>query len=127
MIQMETFLKVCDNSGGKLAKCIHVYGNRSGNLGDKILVSIQKIKNKKKLSKLKLKIENHILFKALIIQTKKGIVRNDGSKIIFNKNSIVLLTRNNEKLIGTRIFSPLVKELRNKKYMKILTIGSKVI
>jgi len=125
MIQKETFLKVIDNSGGRIAKCIQVYGNRSGNIGDKVLISMQKIKNKKKLSKLK--IENHSLYKGLIVQTKKGILRNDGSKLTFNKNSIVLLTMSNEKMIGTRILCPLVKELKNKKFMKILTISSKII
>ena len=88
MIQKETFLKVIDNSGGRVAKCIQVYGNRAGNIGDKVLVSMQKIKNKKTLSKLK--IENHNLYKGLIIQTKKGILRQDGSKLVFNKNSIIL-------------------------------------
>lgn len=125
MIQKETFLKVIDNSGGRLAKCIHVYGNRAGNIGDKVLVSMQKIKNKKTV--LNLKIENHSLYKGLIIQTKKGILRNDGSKLVFNKNSIVLLTMTNEKLIGTRILCPLVKELKSKKFMKILTISSKIV
>ncbi len=125
VILKETFLKVVDNSGGRLAKCIHVYGNRGGNIGDKILISMQKIKNRNPL--LKLKIENHNLYKGLIVQTKKGILRNDGSKLIFNKNSIVLLTMSNEKLIGTRILCPLVKELKNKKFIKILTISSKII
>ena len=125
MIQKETFLKVIDNSGGRVAKCIQVYGSKSGNIGDKVLVSMQKIKNKKTLSKLK--IENHSLYKGLIIQTKKGILRQDGSKLVFNKNSILLLTTSNEKVIGTRILCPLVKELKNKKFMKILTISSKIL
>lgn len=125
MIQKETFLNVIDNSGGRVVKCIHVYKGRTGNIGDKILISMQKIKNKKKLSKLK--IENHVLYKGLIIQTKKGILRNDGSKLVFNKNTIVLLTKLNEKMIGTRILCPLVKELKNKKFMKILTVSSKII
>ena len=125
MIQKETFLKVIDNSGGRLAKCIQVYGGKSGNIGDKVLVSMQKIKNKKTLSKLK--IENHSLYKGLIIQTKKGILRQDGSKLVFNKNSILLLTTSTEKVIGTRILCPLVKELKNKKFMKILTISSKIL
>lgn len=127
MIQKETILKISDNSGGRLAKCIQVYDKRFGNIGDIVLLSIRKIKNKKKLSKLKVKVENHILFKGLIIQTKKGITRNDGFKISFNKNSIVLLTRANLKLIGTRVLCPVVKELRNNKFMKILTISSKLL
>jgi large subunit ribosomal protein L14 len=127
MIQKGTLLKVLDNSGGRVARCIHVYGERKGNIGDKILVSIQKIKEKKTTSKLKVKVENHVIYKALIIHNKRGIIRKDGTRIFFNKNSIILLTRNTEKLICTRIFGTLVKELRNKKFMKILTVGSKII
>jgi large subunit ribosomal protein L14 len=127
MIQKSTLLKILDNSGGRLARCIQVYGNKKGNIGDKILVSIQKIKQKTTLSKSKIKVENHTLYKALILHTKKGIVRKDNTHIFFNKNSIALLTRTNEKLISTRILGTLVKELRNKKYMKILTVGSRII
>jgi len=127
MIQKEIFLKVNDNSGGRVVKCIHVYSNKRGNIGDKILVSMQKFKNKKKMSKLKIKVENHLLYKGLIVQTKVGILRNDGTKLVFNKNSIVLLNLTNEKLISTRILCPLVKELRNKKFIKILIVGSKIV
>jgi len=127
MIQKGTLLKILDNSGGRTARCIQVYDNKSGKIGDKILVSIQKIKQKKITSKSKIKIENHILYKALIIQTKSKIIRKDGSNLSYSTNGIILLTRNNEKLICTRIFSTLLVELRNKKYMKILTVGSKVI
>ena len=127
MIQKNTFLKVIDNSGGRLAKCIHVYNNRKGHLGDIILISLRKIKFKQNLFISKIKIEVGSLFRGLILQTVKGINRFDGSKISFNKNSVVLLNRNNNKLIGTRLSCPLIKELKNKKYIKILTIGSKVI
>jgi large subunit ribosomal protein L14 len=125
MIQKETFLKVIDNSGGRIAKCIQVYSNTNGNIGDKVLVSIQKIKKKNPL--VDLKIENHNLYKGLIVQTKRGVLRNDGSNLRFNKNSIILLTRENEKLLGTRILCPLIKELKNKKFMKILTISSRIL
>lgn len=92
MIQKSTLLKVLDNSGGRYARCIQVYGERKGNIGDKILVSMQKIKEKKIISKLKIKVENHVIYKALIIHTKRGIVRKDGTHIFFDKNGIVLLT-----------------------------------
>jgi len=127
MIQKSTLLKIIDNSGGRLARCVHVYGNKKGNIGDKILVSVQKIKEKKITSKSKLKIENHVMYKALIIHNKIGIVRKDNTFLKFTKNSIVLLTRSQEKLICTRILGSLIKELRNKKYMKILTVGSRII
>jgi large subunit ribosomal protein L14 len=125
MIQKETFLKIIDNSGGRIAKCIQVYNNTKGNIGDKVLVSIQKVKKKNPL--IELKVENHSLYKGLIVQTKKGILRNDGSNLKFNKNSIILLNRTSEKLMGTRILCPLIKEFKNKKFMKILTISSKII
>ena len=127
MIQKETFLNVSDNSGAKIVTCIQVYGNGRGNIGDKILLSMQRFKNKKRLSKLKIKIENHLIYKGLIIQTKKGLLRNDGTKINFNLNSILLLTASNEKMLCTRITCPLVKELKSKKFVKILTISSKII
>lgn len=125
MIQKETFLQVIDNSGGRFAKCIHVYLKKKGNIGDKVLITMRKIKKKNPL--LDLKVKNGRLYKGFIVQTKKGILRNDGSKLFFNKNSIILLSRSSDKLIGTRILSPLVKELKNKKFMKFLTISSKIV
>ena len=65
--------------------------------------------------------------KALIIKTKRGFLRHDGSRIYFNKSGVLLVTRTNEKVIGTRLLCPLVKELRNKKYLKFLILGSKII
>jgi large subunit ribosomal protein L14 len=125
MIQKETFLKVIDNCGGRVAKCIQVYGNGSGNIGDKVLVSMQKVKRRNIITKIK--IAKHLLYKGLVIQTKRGILRQDGSRLSFNKNSIVLLTLLTEKIIGTRILCPLVRELKNKKFMKFLTISSKIL
>ena len=126
---METILRVRDNSGGLLAKCIKVYKKKTGNIGDKILVSIQKIRYKKNLNNIKLKvsIENHVLYKAIIINTKLGLKRRDGRFIKFNENSIILLTRIQEKLIGTRVFCPVLKEFRNKRYMKLLMVGSRLV
>lgn len=127
MIQKNTLLKILDNSGGRVARCVHVYDQKKGKIGDIILVSIQKIKQKKIISKSKIKVENHMLYKALIIETKSRIFRKDGMSINYNTNGIVLLTRSNLKLICTRILGTLLKELRNKKYMKLLTIGSRII
>jgi len=124
MIQKNTLVRILDNSGGKMAKCIHVYNNTQGNIGDKILVSMRKIKQKMITLKTKVRVENHIIYKGIIIHNKKGFFRKDNSFLLFNKNSIILLTRNTEKLICTRIYGTLVEELRNKKFMKILTINS---
>ena len=125
---METFLKVADNSGGILAKCIKVYKKSIGVIGDKILVSLRKMKYKRlNNNSLKSTVENHEMYKALIIQTKKGFVRKDSRIIRFKNNKIVLFTRQQEKLIGTRILGLVVREFRNKKFMKLLTISSRSI
>lgn len=127
---METLLKVIDNSGGILVKCVKVYKKSIGLIGDKILVSVKKSRQKKITStveNLKSPVENHFMYKALIIHTKKGILRKDGRCIKFAFNSVILLTRLQEKTIGTRIYGPLLKEFRNKKFMKITLISSKII
>jgi large subunit ribosomal protein L14 len=85
---------------------------------------MRKIKQKIITTKSKIRVENHLIYKGIIIHNRKGFFRKDNTYVLFNKNSIILLTRNNEKLICTRIFGTLVDELRNKKLMKILTINS---
>jgi large subunit ribosomal protein L14 len=128
MIQMESYLRIMDNSGGIIAKCVKVYKKKIGIIGDKILVSLQKMKAKKiNAGSTKTSVENHQMYKALIIQTKKGFVRKDNRIMKFKKNKIILLSRNQEKLIGTRILGLVAKEFRNKKYMKLLTISSRSI
>lgn len=130
MIQMGTMLRVLDNSGGILCKCIKVYKKRIGVIGDKILVTVRKIKYKKNLfhsMSSRIIVENNTMYKAIILYTTKGFVRRDGRHIKFNKNGVVLLTRLQEKLIGTRIYGSTVKEFRNKKYLKVLVLGSKLM
>jgi len=125
---METFLKVMDNSGGIIAKCIQVYGKKIGIIGDKVLVSLRKMKYKKvNNSSNKTTVENHQMYKALIVQTKKGFIRKDERKIKFFSNRVILFSRNQEKLIGTRVLGLVVKEFRNKKFMKLLTVSSRSI
>lgn len=127
---MGTILKVMDNSGGVLCKCIKVYKKKIGIIGDKILVTVRKIKSKKNalnVTSSRITVENHVMYKALILQTKQGFIRRDGRKIRFNKNSVILLTRLQEKFIGTRIYGNVVKEFRNKKYVKLIMLSSKLI
>jgi len=126
MIQQQTILKVSDNSGAKTVKCIKVLGGfkkKYARLGDIIIVSIQKLRNKlKKTSKVKKK-EIH---KALIIRTKICCIRKDGFNTLFNKNSVVLINTQGNP-IGTRILGPLSKELKHKGFQKFISISSGLI
>lgn len=113
---------VADNSGAKVAMCIRVKGSsgrRYANIGDLIKVSIKEsIPNSK--------VKKGEVFDAIVIRTKKGINRSDGSIIRFDSNSIVLLT-NKGQPVGTRVFGPVTRELRSEKYMKILSLALEVI
>ena len=122
MVQQETKLKVADKTGAKEVLCIKVLGGskkRYARLGDIIVITIKKaIPN----SNLK-KGEVH---KAVVVRTKKELRRKDGSYIRFDENAAVLLDGNNEPK-GTRVFGPVARELREKKYMKILSLAPEVI
>jgi len=123
MIQVETVLNVADNSGAKLAICIKVLGGskrRYANIGDVIKIAIKEAIPRGKVKK-------GDVLKAVVIRTRKGIRRSDGSLIRFDRNSCVLLNNVNEQLIGTRIFGPVTRELRNEKFMKIVSLASEVI
>tara|TARA_B100000029_G_scaffold424161_1_gene431735 strand:+ start:11751 stop:12119 length:369 start_codon:yes stop_codon:yes gene_type:complete len=122
MIIVETKLNVADNSGAKLVQCIKVLGGskrRSANIGDLIVVSVKEaIPNGK--------IKTGEVTRAVVVRTKKGISRNDGSSIRFDKNSAVLLTKEGEP-IGTRIFGPVTRELRLRKFTKIISLAPEVL
>ena len=122
MIIVETKLNVADNSGAKLVQCIKVLGGskrRSASLGDIIVVSV-----KEAIPNGKVKIGE--ITRAVVVRTKKGVSRNDGSTIRFDKNSAVLLTKEGEP-IGTRIFGPVTRELRLKKFTKIISLAPEVL
>ena len=115
MIITETKLNVADNSGAKLVQCIKILGGskrRSANIGDVIVVSV-----KEAIPNGKVKMGE--VTRAVIVRTKKGVSRRDGSLIRFDKNSAVLLTKEGEP-IGTRIFGPVTRELRLKNFTKII-------
>jgi large subunit ribosomal protein L14 len=122
MIQSETRLKVADNSGAKEVYCIKVLGGsrrRYASIGDVIVVSVKEaIPNSK--------VKKGDVLKAVVVRTKKEIGRPDGSFIRFDDNSAVLLSAGMEP-IGTRIFGPVARELRAKKYMKIISLAPEVL
>ena len=122
MIQQETRLKVADNSGAKEILCIRVMGGsfrRYGNIGDVIIASVKKATPGGGVKKGE-------VVKAVIVRTKNGIKRNDGSKIRFDENAAVLI-RDDKTPRGTRIFGPVARELRDKDYMKILSLAPEVL
>lgn len=122
MIQTQTKLKVADNSGAKLLLCIKVLGGskrRYASVGDIVTVSVKEaIPNSK--------VKKGSVMKAVIVRTKKEILRGDGSYIKFDDNSAVLINQQNEP-IGTRIFGPVARELRAKKFMKIISLAPEVL
>ncbi|AIK96757.1 50S ribosomal protein L14 [Candidatus Odyssella acanthamoebae] len=122
MIQTETRLEVADNSGAKQVQCIKVLGGskrRYASVGDIIVVSIKDALPKGKVKK-------GDVHKAVIVRTKQCIKRADGSEISFDTNAAVLINKQNEP-IGTRIFGPVTRELRNQGYMKIISLAPEVL
>jgi large subunit ribosomal protein L14 len=122
MIQKETDLVVADNSGAKRVRCIHILGGtrrRYARLGDVVVVSVKTAipggaVKKKEVSR------------AVVVRTKKEFRRKDGSYIRFDENAVVLLNAQNEPK-GTRIFGPVARELRDKQYMKIISLAPEVL
>ena len=122
MIQQESKLAVADNSGAKEVLCIRVLGgtkNRYANIGDKIVVTI---KNSLPTGNVK----KGTISKAVVVRTKNRVRRSDGSYIRFDDNAVVLLTPT-EEMRGTRIFGPVARELREKQFMKILSLAPEVL
>jgi large subunit ribosomal protein L14 len=122
MIQMQTSLEVADNSGAKKLSCIKVLGGtkrRYASLGDVIIVSVKEaIPNSK--------VKKGDVMRAVIVRTVKEVRRQDGSYIKFDENSAVLINPQNEP-VGTRIFGPVARELRAKKFMKIISLAPEVL
>lgn len=122
MIQMQTKLEVADNSGAKVVKCIKILGGSkrmTAFIGDVIVVSVQQALPSGKIKKGEVK-------KAVIVRTKYPTRREDGSYIRFDCNSVVLLSGTNEP-VGTRIFGPVARELRNKNFTKICSLAPQVL
>lgn len=120
---MQSKLEVADNSGAKEVKCIKVLGGSrrmSAGLGDVIVVAIQSALPGGKVKKGDVK-------KAVIVRTKYPIRREDGSYIQFDKNSVVILGAQGQEPVGTRIFGPVARELRNKNFTKICSLAPEVL
>ena len=122
MIQQESYLKVADNNGAKEIKCIRVLGGSTrkfGNIGDVIVASVRKAQPGGTVKKGE-------VVKAVIVRSAKGIRRNDGTYVRFDDNAAVLI-KDDKNPRGTRIFGPVARELRDKDYMKILSLAPEVI
>ena len=122
MIQMQSVLEVADNSGARRLMCIKVLGGshrRYAEIGDIIKVSVKEAIPRGKVKKGE-------IYNAVVVRTRKGVRRKDGSLIRFDGNAAVLLTNKLEP-IGTRIFGPVTRELRSERFMKIISLAPEVL
>jgi large subunit ribosomal protein L14 len=122
MIQMQSNLEVADNSGARRVQCIKVLGGsgrKSAGVGDVIIVSVKDAIPRGRVKK-------GDIYRAVIVRTAKEIRRDDGTAIRFDKNAAVLLNKSDEP-IGTRIFGPVTRELRGRKFMKIVSLAPEVL
>lgn len=122
MIQMQTQLDVADNSGARRVQCIKVLGGskrRYAAIGDLIKVSIKEAIPRGKVKK-------GDVYTAVVVRTRKGVRRSDGSLIRFDGNAAVILNASNQP-IGTRIFGPVTRELRSENFMKIISLAPEVL
>ena len=123
MIQTQTMLDVADNSGARRVQCIKVLGGshrRYARVGDIIKVTVKEGIPRGRVKKGQ-------VLKAVVVRTRSGVRRNDGSLIRFDGNAAVLLNNINEQPVGTRIFGPVTRELRNEKFMKIISLAPEVL
>ena len=122
MIQMESYLKVADNTGAKEIHCIRVLGGskrKYGNIGDVIVASVRKAAPGGTVTKAE-------VVKAVIVRSKRGLRREDGTYVRFDENAAVII-KEDKNPKGTRIFGPVARELREKDFMKILSLAPEVI
>jgi len=122
MIQQESFLKVADNTGAKEIKCIRVLGGsgrKYGNIGDIIVASVRKAAPGGQVKKGE-------VVKAVIVRSAKGVRREDGTYVSFDENAAVLI-KDDKNPSGTRIFGPVARELREKDFLKILSLAPEVV
>ena len=122
MIQMQTYLKVADNSGAKELMCIRVLGGtrrKYANIGDVVVGTVKDAIPNSNVPKGK-------VVKAVIVRSRQGVRREDGSYIKFDDNACVII-RDDKSPIGTRVFGPVARELRDKDYMKIVSLAKEVL
>jgi large subunit ribosomal protein L14 len=122
MIQAESTLQVADNSGARKVKCIRVLGGsrrRFATVGDVIIVAVKEAIPNARVKKGEVR-------RAVIVRTKKGISRADGTHIQFDENAAVLIAKDNE-IVGTRIFGPVARELRGAGFMRVISLAPEVL
>jgi len=122
MIQMRAIINVADNSGAQKVMCVKVLGGtrrRYAGIGDVIKVSVKEVVSGGKVKKGE-------VYDALVVRTRTGVRRADGSVIRFDKNAVIILN-NQLQPIGTRVFGPVTRELRNKNFMKIISLAPEVL
>lgn len=134
MIQMQTILDVADNSGAKKVMCIKVLGGskrRYARVGDMIKVSVKQATPRSRdarqgANRLRDMVEKGKVYDAVVVRTKAGVRRADGTKVRFDRNAVVLVSTNKEPL-GTRIFGPVPHELRAREFTKIISLAPEVV
>lgn len=129
MIQEETRLNVTDNSGGKEVLCIRVLGGskkRYAKVGDTIVAVVKKSTQQKKQGKSAPAVKKKDVVTALVVRTTNSLKRKDGSVIKFDDNAVVIINKDGNP-VGTRVFGPVARELRDKKYLKIVSLASEVL
>lgn len=121
MIQVQTYLNIADNTGVKKIMCLKVLGNnkKKASIGDIIIAVVKKVTPN-------MLIKQSQIVRAVIVRTKKLIKRKDGSYFCFNENAAVIINIDNN-LKGTRIFGPIARELKEKKFLKIISLASEII
>jgi large subunit ribosomal protein L14 len=122
MIQMQSVLSVADNSGAREVRCVKVLGGskrRYAGIGDIIKISVKEAMPNSRVKKGE-------VFNAVVVRTRKGVRRNDGSLIRFDRNAAVLLN-NQFQPVGTRIFGPVTRELRTERFMRIISLAPEVL
>jgi large subunit ribosomal protein L14 len=122
MIQMQSVLEVADNSGARKVQCVKVLGGskrRYAGIGDIIKISVKEAMPNSRVKKGE-------VFNAVVVRTRKGVRRNDGSLIRFDRNAAVLLN-NQFQPVGTRIFGPVTRELRTERFMRIISLAPEVL
>lgn len=126
MIQQNTILKVSDNSGAKTVRCIKVLGGfkkKIAKLGNKIVISVQQLRNKSKTTS---KVKKGEVYQAIVLKTKKNFIKKNGFITTFSENSVVLINKQGNS-IGTRILGPISRTLKKKKFQKITSIATGLI
>jgi large subunit ribosomal protein L14 len=129
MIQHHTMLTVADNTGARTAQCIKVLGGthrRYASVGDIIVAAVKKVQPGSEFMTTSKKDKKKLIVRGVVVRTKKAVKRPDGSSVRFDNNAMVLITPEKEPR-GTRIFGPVARELRQKGFMKIVSLAAEVV